>query len=488
MAQTTYALDPEHDRWHLPQEARSSASLVELESAAKSRLDRENDPKAVLASLEGVSAAKAALDDRRRLFAMSGKVAVIPIVGPIARYSTYDWWSGSYTRGTSDLMASIAAANEDAAVNSLLLYIDSPGGTVDGTSELYNAILRSAKPVHACIAGTCASAAYWVASACSKIWSTSANNVVGSIGVYVLHSDYSKMMQEYGITQTYIVSPGSVDKVVAPSNAPLSEEDKAKVTADLLAIRENFKADVVKGRKGVAVSDAVWTARAVNSTLGRTYGLIDGIKNNPADIVREAQASGTQASKPKKDTEMSLYQTIFGKKEDMSSEQQAALEKLQSEVAAADNKLTQTSAQLTVAKESAALFEAKAKNLEASLAEAHTKADASAKEVADLTASLATANAAAEAKGKELEAANATIAELNAKLAAATAPDTQAEASIAALKAAAEKADADADAAKLALEQANERLAKAGTGVPAAAAQGASDLPPVKVVGVNALM
>ena len=47
-----------------------------------------------------------------------------------------------------------------------------------------------------------ASAAYWLASACEKIFITGKTNLVGSIGVYTTHRDYSKLEQEAGVIST----------------------------------------------------------------------------------------------------------------------------------------------------------------------------------------------------------------------------------------------------------------------------------------------
>ena len=96
--------------------------------------------------------------------------AVISVRGPLIRYSgLFTEISGatSYSRVAKDL----GEAVRNPGVQSILLDINSGGGTVDGCKELAGHILeaRKSKPVRAYIGGIGCSAAYWLASACETI-------------------------------------------------------------------------------------------------------------------------------------------------------------------------------------------------------------------------------------------------------------------------------------------------------------------------------
>ena len=71
-------------------------------------------------------------------------------------------------------------------VNRIVLEIDSPGGEADGIAELSDIIYcsRKIKPTKAVVKNTCASAAYWLASACTKVTSDP-YAFLGSIGAFV---------------------------------------------------------------------------------------------------------------------------------------------------------------------------------------------------------------------------------------------------------------------------------------------------------------
>ena len=82
------------------------------------------------------------------------------------------------------LAADLEAAAADPTVKAIVLAIDSPGGTVDGTQALAATVARIAadKPVVAWADGVMASAAYWIGSAASEVVVSGETTQVGSIG------------------------------------------------------------------------------------------------------------------------------------------------------------------------------------------------------------------------------------------------------------------------------------------------------------------
>lgn len=108
-------------------------------------------------------------------------VAIIPMEGPLMRRaSLFGQISGatSYESTARDL----AAALEDPSIDAVLLNINSPGGQVEGVSDLAAMVAGADKPVWAYTDGTIASAAYWVASAADRIVASD-TAIIGSIGV-----------------------------------------------------------------------------------------------------------------------------------------------------------------------------------------------------------------------------------------------------------------------------------------------------------------
>ena len=123
-------------------------------------------------------------------------VAIISVQGPLVRYAGV---TSNISGATSyDALAKdITKAYENEGINTIILEIDSGGGTVTSCAELASHIHKlrirknskyKAPKIIAYVDGQCCSAAYWLASACSKIYA-SQTAIIGSIGVQMISPD-----------------------------------------------------------------------------------------------------------------------------------------------------------------------------------------------------------------------------------------------------------------------------------------------------------
>jgi signal peptide peptidase SppA len=128
-----------------------------------------------------------------------------------------------------------------------VLDIDSPGGSIAGITELAAEIrsARGAKPIVAVANTLAASAAYWLGSQADQFVVTPSGHV-GSIGVYAVHQDVSKMLDEAGVKMT-IVSAGP-HKTEGNEFEPLTDEARAEIQARVDASYDQFVEDVAAGR------------------------------------------------------------------------------------------------------------------------------------------------------------------------------------------------------------------------------------------------
>src|SRR6266404_8537737 len=131
-------------------------------------------------------------------------VAVITITGSLVNRGA---WIGSDSGETSyeGIKHQIAVAAADPKTRAILLDIESPGGEAVGAFEAADAVRAAAKmkPVTAVVNGMAASAAYALASGASKIITTP-TGLAGSIGVVMMHADYSRFLDAKGVTPTLI--------------------------------------------------------------------------------------------------------------------------------------------------------------------------------------------------------------------------------------------------------------------------------------------
>jgi signal peptide peptidase SppA len=208
-----------------------------------------------------------------------GKAAIIEITGPLAKNP--DIFDRVFFGASSmaQIKGNIAAALADSSVNKIILYIDSPGGTVDGTQELAQFIFenRGNKPIYAYTDGMIASAAYWIASATDKIYISGDTNIIGSIGVIATHTDYSEMDKQMGIKVTEIVS--GKYKNMGSSNKPLADDARDYIQGQIDSVYSAFVDDVARNR-GVD-ADFVLTNMADGKIfIGKQSiesGLVDGV-------------------------------------------------------------------------------------------------------------------------------------------------------------------------------------------------------------------
>lgn len=178
-----------------------------------------------------------------------GDVAVIPVYGAITHRANI---LSEFSGGTSceQLAKAVRRAAADPDVASIVLDVDSPGGTVSGLLEAADAVYeaRQAKPIVAVANAMAASAAYWLATQASELVVTP-SGTVGSVGVYVMHVDQSAMLEKEGVAVTLIHA--GAHKVEGNSYEPLGDEARAEWQRLVDARYTEFVDAVARGR-GVA--------------------------------------------------------------------------------------------------------------------------------------------------------------------------------------------------------------------------------------------
>lgn len=222
-----------------------------------------------------------------------GGVAVIPVYGVIEQRSD---WMMEYFGGCSvdGIREALGAALADASVTAIVLDVDSPGGTVAGVTELA-AEIRSArggtKPIVAVIDTLGASAAAWIALQADEVVITPSGHV-GSIGVYAIHQDISRMLDEMGVTMTLIAA--GEHKTEGNEYEPLSSEARVDIQSRVDASYAQFLADVAAGRRVSA--DQVETnyggGRVLTANAALAVGMVDRIESLGQTIQRLGKAGG----------------------------------------------------------------------------------------------------------------------------------------------------------------------------------------------------
>ena len=288
------------------QEARAEEGRDKPDPKADPKADPHTDPKLGLLDEED--------EPQRPAYTMEGSVAVVPIDGVIApKASMVNGVSRPTGMSIGQIIGNLYAARDDRASKSILLDIDSGGGSDKGLDQVIDAIreVDAVKPVHA-YARFAGSAAYWIGMT-ARSFSVSRSAEVGSIGVYTIVEDTSGLVPK-GVKR-YMVKAGEFKGAGAPG-IPISEKDLGVIGERVNALYQQFVSEV-------AASRSMTREKALSLAHGRVHrgpaavalGLADSVALF-GEVVRqlnEAPAgrrgvgvSGVGHSGAKRPTEMTM--------------------------------------------------------------------------------------------------------------------------------------------------------------------------------------
>jgi signal peptide peptidase SppA len=204
-------------------------------------------------------------------------VAHIPIRGYLLK-SVPAWMKrwGIDATSLSDTVGVIERADQDPAVRSIVLDVDSPGGTISGTIELGEAVAAAKKPTAAHGSGMVASAAYWIASQAKRVTATP-STPIGSIGVYRVLYDTSAAYEKWGV-KVHVVRTHEL-KGAGVDGSKLTEAQLAAEQVLINSAGDLFQRAVASGRKlGPEAVKAVATGEVWFAQDAQSRGLIDGVE------------------------------------------------------------------------------------------------------------------------------------------------------------------------------------------------------------------
>lgn len=251
-----------HHSWLITPEAH--ASLSQLVAA---RLEA-----ALSATGQGSDAPTATVDDGLAVVPLSGVMMRRP--DPIARF-----FGACDTEAVRD-QVNLAAG--DRSVGAILLDVDSPGGSINGTPELASAVRHAAgrKPVYAYSAGMMCSAAYWVASQADVLHAAPSARV-GSIGVLLPVVDRSEAFAKAGV-KVEVFAAGKFKGAGMPGTT-LNDDQRAWLQQGVEETWAQFK-DAVRSRRRVAEGAMEGQHFPAGTALG--HGLVSGLADSRAEIER----------------------------------------------------------------------------------------------------------------------------------------------------------------------------------------------------------
>lgn len=163
----------------------------------------------------------------------ANKVGVVVVAGPIM--------------DSQKILDDFYEFQNDRSIKAIVLRIDSPGGGVGPSQEIYEAIREAhdIKPVVASMGSVAASGGYYIAAPCHKIYANP-GTMTGSIGVIMEFADLRELLGKVGIG-TRVIKSGRLKDIGSPTR-DMTAEEKALLQALIDDAHDQFVDAVAAGR------------------------------------------------------------------------------------------------------------------------------------------------------------------------------------------------------------------------------------------------
>lgn len=200
----------------------------------------------------------------------------------------YDGWCHA---GIETKAALLQEADANPNIIGHILIFDTPGGEARAPEKMAQVINACTKPVYGLVDNLCASAGYWIACNCDKLFIAGNMAQVGSIGAYTSIIDHTKRLEAMGINLIEIYAEQSVNKNIEFREALDGKPEKMR--AKLTELQGYFEAAVNAKRGDLITDKSVFTGTVLLGPKSVEAGLVDGIAtlSEVVDMVaQEAQS------------------------------------------------------------------------------------------------------------------------------------------------------------------------------------------------------
>ena len=217
----------------------------------------------------------------------------IDITGPIFFTINQDFFNSQ--SGVKHWKSLIDKSAKDDLVKGLFLRINSPGGSVAASQELFESVKRfqkTGKPIVVSVKDILASGSYYAALPANVIIANP-GSIVGSIGVIIETADLSELYEKIGVDVDTVKSGPYKD--MFSTSRPKTAEEQAMLQKIVDEMHSQFVREVNTWRASKAGSDSLEdfaTGQIFTATEAREIGLIDAIGDREFALEKLADLSG----------------------------------------------------------------------------------------------------------------------------------------------------------------------------------------------------
>ncbi len=224
---------------------------------------------------------------------LAGKcVAVVNVNHPISVSGAPTTLVSEGYPSSAQLAQKIRELNEREDVGAVVFVINSGGGSVVASGEVYDAIQELEKPSVSYFREVAASGAYYIASGTDYIV-TNPNALTGSLGVMTTAISMDGMFEKLGIEAVSVQSGENKDMGAPYSN--LSSEQREIFQSVVDEVFFEFRKDIIAGRQGkldMELFEEAMDGRIMTGRQALKVGLVDGTGDRRDAILKASELSG----------------------------------------------------------------------------------------------------------------------------------------------------------------------------------------------------
>ena len=220
-------------------------------------------------------------------------VAIVRVEGIIISGRGPEWpFAGTGNAYSQPIIERLRRAEDDPSVKAIVLRINSPGGGVVASDEIYRVLLEIKKPFVVSMGDMAASGGYYISCPADSIVANPAT-LTGSIGVIATAPNYEALLDKIGI-EMLVIKSGPMKDELSPYREPTSEEiEHWQAIVD--EAYEQF-VDIVAEGRNLPLEEARELAdgRVYTGQQALELDLVDELGNLPEAIDLAAELGGIE--------------------------------------------------------------------------------------------------------------------------------------------------------------------------------------------------
>ncbi|PKL35912.1 MAG: signal peptide peptidase SppA [Spirochaetae bacterium HGW-Spirochaetae-1] len=243
-------------------------------------------------------------------------IGLVRIEGPIEMSSGTS--ALGLKSGAEAIIQRLDDLEKNSSIKAVVIRINSPGGTVAASQEIYQKIWRLRKkniPLVVSMADVAASGGYYVASACNYIMANY-GTITGSIGVIAYSPNLKRLFEKLGI-QMNVIKSGRFKDILS-THRDLAPEERIMIQEMIDASYRKFLKDIALGRN-INISDIepIADGRVMNGEAALKYKLIDGLGDFEDAVNKARELAGLSEDAPVYDDITHPFQQLLMNMEGM---------------------------------------------------------------------------------------------------------------------------------------------------------------------------